>query len=70
MTSTRVVAVIQARMGSTRLPGKVLADIAGEPLLAWTIGGVRAIPSVSQIVVATTEEPADDPVASLAARHQ
>ena len=67
MTSTRVVAVIQARMGSTRLPGKVLADIAGEPLLAWTIGGVRAIPSVSQIVVATTEEPADDPVASLAA---
>jgi spore coat polysaccharide biosynthesis protein SpsF len=62
-----VVAVIQARMGSTRLPGKVLAEIEGLPLLAWTVGGVAAIRGVSQVVVATTDEAADDPVAALAA---
>jgi spore coat polysaccharide biosynthesis protein SpsF len=61
-----VVAVIQARMGSTRLPGKVLAEIEGLPLLAWTVGGVAAIRGVSHVVVATTDEGADDPVAALA----
>ena len=61
-----VVAVIQARMGSTRLPGKVLADIEGLPLLAWTVRGVAAIRGVSQVVVATTLEEADDLVAALA----
>jgi spore coat polysaccharide biosynthesis protein SpsF len=61
-----VVAVIQARMGSTRLPGKVLMPIEGAPLLAWTVGGVRAIPGVSSVVLATTTETADDAVAALA----
>lgn len=66
-TSSRViVAVIQARMGSTRLPGKVLAEVQGMPLLAWTVEGVTAIRGVSQVVVATTDEAADDPVAALA----
>jgi spore coat polysaccharide biosynthesis protein SpsF (cytidylyltransferase family) len=62
----RVVAVIQARMGSTRLPGKVLSEIDREPLLAWTIRGVQAIPGLAEVVVATTTESADDPVAALA----
>ena len=52
-----LVAVVQARMGSTRLPGKVLAAIEGEPLLAWTVAGVRAIRGISGVVVATTTEP-------------
>jgi spore coat polysaccharide biosynthesis protein SpsF (cytidylyltransferase family) len=65
MTS-RVVAVIQARMGSTRLPGKVLAGIEDQPVLAWTIRSVQAIRGVSQVVVATTTEPSDDPVVALA----
>ena len=61
-----VVAVIQARMGSTRLPGKVLERIQGLPLIAWTIGGMRAIRGVSTVVVATTTSPEDDAVATLA----
>lgn len=63
MNEQRVVAVIQARMGSTRLPGKVLADIEGRPLLAWTVDGVSAIRGVAAVVVATTTEAADDALA-------
>lgn len=66
MSAPRVIAVVQARIGSTRLPGKVLAEIEGRPLLAWTVSGVRAVRGVSQVVVATTDEAADDPVAALA----
>lgn len=57
------VAIIQARMGSTRLPGKVLADICGKPLLQRLIERVRATPGISCVVVATTTEPADDVLA-------
>ena len=66
MTAGRTVAVIQARTGSTRLPGKVLAEIEGTPLLAWTIRGVQAIPGLAAVVVATTTEPDDDAVVALA----
>ena len=54
-------------MGSTRLPGKVLEDIEGAPMLAWTVRGVGAIRAVSELVVATTTDPSDDAVAALAA---
>ena len=50
----RTIAVIQARMGSTRLPGKVLEPIEGRPLLAWTIGGRAGHPGRSTIVVVAT----------------
>src|SRR3954447_2026065 len=56
------VAVIQARMGSTRLPGKVLESIAGRPLILWTIAAVSAIEGLDAFVVATTKERADDPL--------
>jgi spore coat polysaccharide biosynthesis protein SpsF (cytidylyltransferase family) len=59
----RTVAVIQARMGSTRLPGKVLAEIAGQPLVEWTLRSVAAIPGLDAIVVATTTDSADDGLA-------
>lgn len=59
-TSGPVVGVIQARMGSSRLPGKVLAQIGDRPLIEWTIAAMLAVPSVSTVVVATTEDPADD----------
>lgn len=59
------VAVIQARMGSTRLPGKVLADLGGRPLVAWTVAAVRAVPGVDAVVVAVTDEAADDPLVAL-----
>lgn len=61
----KVVAVVQARMGSTRLPGKVLLDLAGEPMLARVVGRLSRAETVDQVVVATTVEPADRAVADL-----
>lgn len=57
------VAIIQARMGSTRLPGKVLADIGGKPMLQRVIERVKAAQSVDQVVVATTSAKEDDVLA-------
>lgn len=64
----RVVAIIQARMTSTRLPGKVLADIAGRPMLAHVVGRARRAKRIAETVVATTDKPTDDPVAALCRR--
>jgi spore coat polysaccharide biosynthesis protein SpsF (cytidylyltransferase family) len=64
----RIVAVIQARMGSTRLPGKVLEPIGDRSLLAWTVAGVRAIANLTTVVVATTTELRDDTLAEAAAK--
>ena len=55
-----VVAIIQARMGSTRFPGKVLAEINNQPLLEILIARVRRSKSIEKIVVATTTEADDD----------
>ncbi|MFY9561593.1 MAG: 3-deoxy-manno-octulosonate cytidylyltransferase [Terriglobales bacterium] len=52
----RVVAVIPARLASTRLPRKMLREIAGEPLLAWVYQGVRRCSSLDEVVVATDSE--------------
>ncbi len=52
-------------MGSSRLPGKTLVDIAGKPLLAHVIERVRACRVVQRIVVATTNEHVDDAIVSL-----
>lgn len=58
----RVVGIIQARMGSTRLPGKVLKDIGGQTMLARVVQRTQRAQTVSQVVVATTKSPADDVV--------
>lgn len=62
----RVVASIEARMRSSRLPGKVLADIAGTPLLGWMVERLRRTRSVDAVVIATSTGPTDDAVASWA----
>lgn len=61
---TRVVAIIQARMSSSRLPGKVLLDIAGEPMLARVIARTSRATTVQQVLVATTTDASDGPVAA------
>lgn len=58
----RVVAVIQARMGSTRLPGKVLKPIAGKPLLWHIVHRLKACRLLEDIAVATSINPADDAI--------
>lgn len=56
----RTVAIIQARAGSTRLPGKVLADLGGMPILEWVVRAARAATLVDEVVVATSTAAADD----------
>jgi spore coat polysaccharide biosynthesis protein SpsF len=62
----RIVAIVQARMGSTRLPGKTLLEIAGKPFLLQLLERIAAARLVDQIVVATTKDPADQPIADAA----
>lgn len=62
MNSEHVLAIIQARTGSTRLPGKVLQDIGGQTMLARVVGRVQQATTVSQTVVATSTKTGDDPI--------
>jgi spore coat polysaccharide biosynthesis protein SpsF len=63
--SRRVVAIVQARMGSKRLPGKVLADVGGAPMLARVVERARRAALVHQVAVATSIDPADDAVVDM-----
>lgn len=62
--STRVAAIIQARMASSRLPGKVLMDLAGKPMLARVVERTRQSRVADEVVVATTVESSDEPIAT------
>jgi spore coat polysaccharide biosynthesis protein SpsF len=64
----RTVAIVQARTGSTRFPGKVLEPILGEPMLLRQLERVARAESLDAVVVATTTSPADDPLLSVAER--
>jgi len=60
-------AIIQARMTSTRLPGKIMADIGGKPLLKRMLDRVRRASKLDKIIVATTTNKTDDVTAKLCA---
>jgi spore coat polysaccharide biosynthesis protein SpsF len=65
-----VVAIVQARMGSSRLPGKVLLPLAGEPVLGHVVTRLRHCRRIQQVVVATTTECADDAIDQWCRQHQ
>lgn len=65
MPSTKVLAVIPARLASTRLPRKVLRDIAGKPMLQWIVEAALAAPRLDRVVIAADS----DEVMTLAAQH-
>jgi spore coat polysaccharide biosynthesis protein SpsF len=60
-----IMAIIQARTGSTRLPGKVLKDIEGKPMLVRVIERVQRARLPHSVVVATSTKPADDAIAGI-----
>jgi spore coat polysaccharide biosynthesis protein SpsF len=64
----RRVAIIQARVGSTRLPGKVLKLLAGRPVLDHVVRRVRAATGIDEVVIATSTLPADDAIAEFCGR--
>ncbi|MEW5941772.1 MAG: glycosyltransferase family protein, partial [Chloroflexota bacterium] len=59
----KVVAIIQGRMSSSRLPGKILADIAGQPMLTRVYVRTSRARTLSDVIFATTTDASDDPVA-------
>lgn len=67
MATKKIAIIIQARMQSTRLPGKVLLPLPltnGKPLLAWVIDGLQSVGMEKDIIVATTQNPEDDAIVS------
>jgi spore coat polysaccharide biosynthesis protein SpsF len=66
----KTIAIIQARMSSTRLPGKVLADVAGRPLLAHLLERAARAETLDSTVIATTVGPLDDPIEELCRRRE
>ena len=65
MTRGKIVAIIQARIGSKRLPGKVLLDLAGEPMLVREMNRLARAKKLHAIVIATSVNPDDDKIVDL-----
>ena len=61
-----IAVIIQARMSSTRFPGKTLADINGEPMLGHLVRRATLIPGIDKVIIATTENPADVSIVNFA----
>ena len=68
VTTDRIVAVVQARLGSVRFPAKVLAEAAGRPLLDLLVERLRQARTVDAVVLAIPTGPSDDALAAHAAR--
>jgi spore coat polysaccharide biosynthesis protein SpsF len=64
----RTLVIVQARMGSSRLPAKVIADVAGVPMLERVIQRALLARTVDQLIVATSEQQRNDVVAQLSSR--
>jgi len=59
----RIVCIIQARMGSSRLPGKVMKEICGKPMIQWVVSRSMHSNFIDHVLIATTESESDDTIA-------
>ncbi len=66
--NNKVAALLQARNRSSRLPGKVMADLSGRPMLAFQIERLKRCKLIDEIILTTTNHPSDDSLADLAKR--
>lgn len=64
MSEPKTVAIIQARMSSSRLPGKVLRLVGSQPMLARVVARASRASMVDEVMVATTTDPSDEPIAA------
>ena len=64
----KIVVTIEARMTSTRLPGKVLKNLSGKPMLQWIVERARPSKNIDEIVIVTSDESSDDPIVELSRR--
>ncbi len=70
MSKPKVVAIVQARMGSSRLPGKVLLDLESCPVLGRVVNRLQRCKQVDEIVIATSDNSQDDAIESLCKAQQ
>lgn len=63
---TPVIGLIQARMGSSRVPGKAMIEFAGKPLLWHMLDRLRRVPQIGPIVLATSTDPRNEPIVEFA----
>lgn len=68
MSVTKTVAIIQARMSSSRLPGKVLRLVGSQPMLARVLARASRASFIDEVMVATTIDPSDEPIAEFCER--
>lgn len=64
-----ILAILQARVSSSRLPGKVLKPLVGQPMILRQIERIRRASLIGRLVLATSVDPSDDPLVELAGRH-
>ncbi|HJS39355.1 MAG TPA: glycosyltransferase family protein [Burkholderiales bacterium] len=69
-SGVHVLAILQARMSSRRLPGKVLRPILGRPMLSLQIERLRRCRRIDRLIVATSSDPSDAPIAELCSRER
>lgn len=69
MSKNRAIAIIQARMSSSRLPGKVLEPLAGKPMIWHIVQRARLCTGITDVVVATSTENTDDPLVHFCELH-
>ncbi len=68
MIKIKTVIIVQARMTSTRLPGKVMKEVLGKPLLEYQIERLRQVRLADELVIATTTNDTDQPIVELCER--